>query len=109
MLRDRRQPTARRLPSRHPTPDRLLESRRTGSWAVIDDFGCGSRSQHLRPRWPHERPSGAEMAKLIYAAIASLDGYVEDEEGRSDWAMPAEELHAFVNDLERQIGTYVYG
>lgn len=49
------------------------------------------------------------MAKLIYAAIASLDGYVEDEEGRSDWAMPDEEVHAFVNDLERAIGTYLYG
>ena len=49
------------------------------------------------------------MGKLIYAAIASLDGYVEDEEGRFDWAMPDEELHAFVNDLERPIGTYLYG
>ena len=49
------------------------------------------------------------MAKLIYAAITSLDGYVEDEEGRFDWAMPDEEVHAFVNDLERPIGTYLYG
>jgi hypothetical protein len=49
------------------------------------------------------------MAKLIYAAIASLDGYVEDEEGRFDWAAPDDEVHAFVNDLERPIGTYLYG
>lgn len=49
------------------------------------------------------------MAKLIYAAIASLDGYVEDEEGKFDWAMPDEEVHGFVNDLERPIGTYLYG
>ena len=49
------------------------------------------------------------MAKLIYAAIASLDGYVEDEEGRFDWAMPDEEMHAFVNDLQRPMGTYLYG
>jgi hypothetical protein len=49
------------------------------------------------------------MAKLIYAAIASLDGYVEDEEGRADSGMPDEEVHAFVNDLERPIGTYLYG
>jgi dihydrofolate reductase len=49
------------------------------------------------------------MAKLIYAAIASLDGYVEDQEGKFDWAMPDEEVHAFVNDLERSIGTYLYG
>jgi dihydrofolate reductase len=49
------------------------------------------------------------MAKLIYAAIASLDGYVEDKAGRFDWARPDEEVHAFVNDLERDIGTYLYG
>jgi dihydrofolate reductase len=49
------------------------------------------------------------MAKLIYSAIASLDGYVEDERGKFDWAMPDEEVHAFVNDLERPIGTYLYG
>ena len=49
------------------------------------------------------------MGKLIYAAITSLDGYVEDEEGKFDWAMPDEEVHAFVNDLERGIGNYLYG
>ena len=49
------------------------------------------------------------MAKLIYSAIASLDGYVEDSTGGFDWAAPDEEVHAFVNDLERPIGTYLYG
>jgi len=49
------------------------------------------------------------MPKLIYQAIASLDGYVEDEEGNFDWAAPGDEVHAFVNDLERPIGTYLYG
>jgi dihydrofolate reductase len=49
------------------------------------------------------------MAKLIYSAIASLDGYVEDAEGKFDWAAPDGEVHAFVNDLERPIGTYLYG
>jgi dihydrofolate reductase len=49
------------------------------------------------------------MAKLIYSAIASLDGYVEDEQGKFDWAAPGEEVHAFVNELERPIGTYLYG
>ncbi|MGE5461153.1 MAG: dihydrofolate reductase family protein, partial [Solirubrobacterales bacterium] len=49
------------------------------------------------------------MAKLIYAAIASLDGYVADADGSFDWAAPDEEVHAFVNDLERPIGTYLYG
>jgi dihydrofolate reductase len=49
------------------------------------------------------------MAKLIYSAITSLDGYVADEAGNFDWAMPDEEVHAFVNDLERPIGTYLYG
>ncbi|MGE5283033.1 MAG: dihydrofolate reductase family protein [Chloroflexota bacterium] len=49
------------------------------------------------------------MAKLIYSAIASLDGYVEDAEGKFDWARPDDELHAFVNDLERPVGTHLYG
>ena len=49
------------------------------------------------------------MASLIYAAIASLDGYVEDEQGNFDWAAPDEEVHAFVNDLERAVGTHLYG
>jgi dihydrofolate reductase len=49
------------------------------------------------------------MAKLIYAAITSLDGYVADEDGNFDWSAPDEEVHAFVNDLERQVGTYLYG
>jgi dihydrofolate reductase len=49
------------------------------------------------------------MAKLIYSAITSLDLYVEDEDGQFGWARPDEEVHAFVNDLERPIGTYLYG
>jgi dihydrofolate reductase len=49
------------------------------------------------------------VAKLIYLAIASLDGYIEDEDGNFDWAVPDEEVHAFVNDLARPVGTYLYG
>ena len=49
------------------------------------------------------------MARLVYSAIASLDGYVEDERGEFGWAAPDEEVHAFVNDLERPIGTHLYG
>src|SRR5215217_5120145 len=49
------------------------------------------------------------MAKLIYSAITSLDGYVADEDGNFDWAEPDEEVHSFVNDLERPVGTYLYG
>ena len=49
------------------------------------------------------------VAELIYMAITSLDGYVEDAEGNFDWAAPDEEVHAFVNDLERPVGTYLYG
>jgi dihydrofolate reductase len=49
------------------------------------------------------------VAKLIYSAIASLDGYVADEEGNFDWAVPDEEVHAFINDLERPVGAYLYG
>jgi dihydrofolate reductase len=49
------------------------------------------------------------VAKLIYSAIASLDGYIEDEDGKFDWAEPDEEVHSFINELERRIGTYLYG
>jgi dihydrofolate reductase len=49
------------------------------------------------------------MGKLIYAAICSLDGYTEDAHGEFDWAAPDEEVHAFVNDLQRPIRTYLYG
>lgn len=49
------------------------------------------------------------MAKLIYTSIASLDGYVADNDGGFDWAAPDEEVHRFVNDLERPVGTYLYG
>lgn len=49
------------------------------------------------------------MGKLIYSVLGSLDGYFEDAEGRFDWAAPDDEVHAFVNDLERPIGTYLYG
>ena len=49
------------------------------------------------------------MAQLIYSSIASLDGFVADANGSFDWAAPDEEVHAFVNELERPIGTYLYG
>jgi dihydrofolate reductase len=49
------------------------------------------------------------MATLIYSAITSLDGYVEDAEGKFEWAEPDEEVHAFVNELERPVATYLYG
>ena len=49
------------------------------------------------------------VAKLIYSAITSLDGYVADGNGNFDWAEPDEEVHTFVNDLERRAGTYLYG
>src|SRR5262245_16946690 len=49
------------------------------------------------------------MAKLIYSAITSLDGYTVDADGHFDWSAPDEQVHAFVNDLERPVGTYLYG
>ena len=49
------------------------------------------------------------MAELIYAAITSLDGYIEDQDGTFDWAVPDDEVHQFVNDLQRAAGTYLYG
>jgi dihydrofolate reductase len=49
------------------------------------------------------------MASLIYTTIASLDGYIADEDGKFDWAEPDEEVHTFINDLERPVGTYLLG
>jgi len=49
------------------------------------------------------------MARLCYSAMTSLDGYLEDDAGRFDWAVPDEEVHAFANELERPIGTHLYG
>jgi dihydrofolate reductase len=49
------------------------------------------------------------MARLIYSAIASLDGYIEDEQGKFEWAEPDQDVHAFLNELERPVGTYLYG
>jgi dihydrofolate reductase len=49
------------------------------------------------------------VAKLIYSAIQSLDGYIEDEEGTFGWAEPDEDVHTFVNELERSVGTYLLG
>jgi dihydrofolate reductase len=57
----------------------------------------------------NENDTGVGMAKLIYSAITSLDGYVEDTDGKFEWASPDEEVHAFVNSLERPIATYLYG
>jgi dihydrofolate reductase len=49
------------------------------------------------------------MAKLTYSAITSLDGYIEDSDGKFDWAEPDEEVHTFDNELEREVGTYLLG
>jgi len=49
------------------------------------------------------------MGRLVYSVIVSLDGYVDDAEGGFAWAMPDEEVHAYVNDLMRPIGTHLYG
>jgi dihydrofolate reductase len=52
---------------------------------------------------------GGTMASLIYSTTASLDGYIADEDGKFDWAEPDEEVHTFINDLERPVGTYLLG
>jgi dihydrofolate reductase len=49
------------------------------------------------------------VPKLVYGAITSLDLCVADAGGSFDWAMPSEEVHAFVNDLEWSHGTFLYG
>ncbi|NYF11173.1 dihydrofolate reductase [Leifsonia sp. AK011] len=49
------------------------------------------------------------MGRLVYTGLVSLDGYINDADGRFDWAEPSEEIHQFANDLDRTIGTHVYG
>ncbi|MET0797722.1 MAG: dihydrofolate reductase family protein [Rhodococcus sp. (in: high G+C Gram-positive bacteria)] len=49
------------------------------------------------------------MVSLIYSAICSIDGYVADEQGNFDWAVPDAQVHSFVNELERGVGTYLLG
>jgi dihydrofolate reductase len=56
-----------------------------------------------------ERCGRLTVANLIYSTITSLDGYVADKDGDFDWAAPDEEVHAFVNDLVRKVGAYLYG
>jgi dihydrofolate reductase len=70
---------------------------------------CGTATT-TRPGGPELRAGdGRRFPRLIYSAITSLDGYVEDEHGKFDWAAPDDEVHAFFNDLERPVGTYLYG
>ena len=59
----------------------------------------GDPGRHPDRTWPSS----------IYSALASLDGYVADEDGTFGWAEPDEEVHAFLNDLDRPVGTYLYG
>ena len=56
-----------------------------------------------------ESPRETRVARLIYTMITSLDGYVEDEEGNFGWAEPDEDVVTVINDLERPVGTYLYG
>jgi dihydrofolate reductase len=83
-------------------------SRNCTMWGRPGSRPCGAPSMSADSR---STSSSEEFltASLIYSAIASLDGYVEDEHGNFDWAAPDEEVHAFVNDLERPVGTHLYG
>jgi dihydrofolate reductase len=78
----------------------------SGSLSFGQDRGLSIRGDGLSR---DNASGGSDMASLIYSAIASLDGYVEDEQGAFDWAAPDDEVLAAVNDLERPIGTYLYG
>ncbi len=95
--------------------------------ALVALVGCASNGRLRRDACVHRRSGlraagrcadpyrpdcvgwAREMAKLIYAALTSLDGYVMDEQGIFECAEPDEEAHASINDLRRSVGTYVYG
>jgi dihydrofolate reductase len=70
----------------------------TNSWPSFRDRRIGRMQKGDPP-----------LSKLICSALMSLDGYIEDETGNFDWAMPDAELHSFINDLEQPIGTHIYG
>src|SRR4051794_13232339 len=93
-------------------PDRparaALESGQ-GEGAAGDGGDAGDEEDRDRRAGAGRGSRLESVAKLIYAAIASLDDYVADKDGKFDWAAPDEEVHTFVNDLERPIGTYLYG
>jgi dihydrofolate reductase len=96
--------------------DDLSQTRVLEGIVEAGGFLLGRRTYEIfAAYWPNapadDRFSARERAtaKLIYSAIASLDGYVADADGNFDWAEPDEEVHAFVNDLERPVGTYLYG
>jgi dihydrofolate reductase len=86
-------------PSQRPRATSDLQAPKPGPTRSI---GVGLAFHNVRGR-------RFEMARVTYLAIASLDGYVEDERGKFDWAAPDEEVHAFVNDLQRPVGTHLYG
>jgi dihydrofolate reductase len=94
----------RRRSLRHVSaPSEVSESRPTSCAPISTRRGSQFRPATALPN------GGSLLAKLIYSAITSLDGYVADEDGNFDWAAPDEEVHRFVNDLERPVGTYLYG
>jgi hypothetical protein len=80
-------------------PGSALDRRPLGARPAPQAAGAPPRLHH------HHRV--VLMARLIYSAIASADGYVEDADGSFEWAAPDEELHRFVNELERPVGTYL--
>ena len=97
---------------RHKSPDRKRTP--TAHRALRDALkslisGIVGRFETIPTVTLHAGKRKVSMARLIYSAITSLDGYIADENGNFDWAAPDEEVHAFVNDLERQIGTHLYG
>ena len=98
--RSRHLTTGQHRPVRQP---RLHPGAAAGATAAGAVVPLGAPSRFTR------RYEDSDMARLIYAAIASLDGYVADEQGNFDVLAPDAEVHAFVNDLERPVGTHLYG
>src|SRR5690606_19648049 len=105
--------------TRSPCPCSMCKtaaSRRSSPSSPKSPHGRTNASSPNLLGWQRANPASSgnlireeTMADLIYAIIASLDGYIADEDGKFDWAAPSQELHAYFNDLQRSVGTELYG
>src|SRR5216683_7761862 len=75
----------------------------------VDRLRALSDSRWARLTYETCDQRGHMTRNLIYSMLTSLDGYIADEDGKFDWAVPDDEVHSFINELEQPVDTYLYG